>query len=425
MSLSLIQQRIQHHGYEKVYEYISRCPEVLTDWQEIARPEQLPPDGDWQYWMIKAGRGFGKTRSGAEWVKAKVNNGYKRIALVGATAADVRDIMVEGEAGILSLYDDDPPEYIPSKRQLQWSNGAKAYTYSAEEPKRLRGPSHDAAWADELAAWKYATASWDQLMFGLRLGVNPQCCVTTTPRPIKVIKDLIKDSGSVVTVGSTYDNKANLAPQFYSKIIQKYEGTRLGRQEIHAEILDDNPDSVFSRNDIDTYRLDSVPEEIQLVMVHVGVDPAVTSGDDADDTGIVVAGRDSRNPPHFYVLGDHTCHKSPMGWAAAAVYSYHNYEANKIVGETNNGGELVRTVIHTVDPSVRFEAVHASRGKVTRAEPVGALYEQGRVHHIGTLPKLEDEMCNWSPDMGESPDRMDALVWAITSLTITGRIFAG
>lgn len=426
MGLSKLQQRIKKYGHEAVYEYIKQNPGILSTWSEIARPEQLPPPGDWQYWLIKAGRGFGKTRSGAEWVKMKVETGCKRIALVGATTGDVRDIMVEGEAGILSLYHGEkPPEYIASKRKLTWPNGALATTYSAEEPKRLRGPSHDASWADEVASWKYATQTWDQLMFGLRLGTNPQCCITTTPRPIHLIKELLKDPACVVSVGSTYENKQNLAKQFYKKIIQKYEGTRLGRQEIHAEILDDNPDAVFNRDDIDKYRVDKIPDGIDIIRKHVGVDPAISSGENADDTGIVTSGQDQQDPSHYYVFRDDTCHLSPQGWASKSVQVYHTSMADKIIGEVNNGGDLVGTIIKSVDPSVNYEAVHASRGKITRAEPIGALYEQGRVHHVGSFPLMEDEMCNWSPDMGGSPDRMDALVWAITSMMSPSKIFVG
>ena len=426
MGLSLIQCRIHEHGYERVYRYVSQHPEILDDWKEIARPEQLCPENMRSVWMMLAGRGFGKTRSGAEWLTEEIRTGRSmRSALVGATVSDVRDTMVEGEAGIMAITRPGEVEYIPSRRKLTWENGAVTLTFSAEEPNRLRGPAHDKAWTDELAAWKYPQETWDQLMFGLRLGPRPQCCVTTTPRPIKLIKDLIKDPTCTVTTGSTYDNKANVSKHFYKTIIQRYEGTRLGRQEIHAEILDDNPDSVFRRIDIDNNRLQKVPSDVALIRCHVGVDPAVTSGENSDDTGIVTVAQDRQSPSHYYVLADDTCHKSPTGWASRAVYSYKVNTADKIVGEVNNGGDLVETIIRSVDPSVNFKSVRASRGKVTRAEPVGALYEQGRVHHIGSFPKLEDEMCNWSPDLPDSPDRMDALVWAISSMVASTTIFVG
>ena len=264
------------------------------DWRYRARPEQLPPAGSWRVWLLMAGRGFGKTRCGAEWVRAEVKAGRRRIALVGPTAADARNVMVEGESGILAISPDpERPLYEPSKRRLTWPNGAVATTYSADEPERLRGPQHDAAWCDELGAWRYPEA-WDMLMFGMRLGADPRTVVTTTPRPAKLIRDLVRDPICVVTRGASYENRGNLAPAFFDQIIRKYEGTRLGRQELEAELLEDTPGALWSHASIEASRLRSAPEMTRVV---VAIDPAVTSGDEADETGIVVAGKDKNDRP--------------------------------------------------------------------------------------------------------------------------------
>jgi hypothetical protein len=260
-------------------------------------------------------------------------------------------------------------------------------------------------------AWKYPQETWDMLQFGLRLGDDPRCAITTTPKPIPLIRDILKNPVTAVTKGSTYDNITNLAPAFVDIIISKYEGTRLGRQELNAEILDDNPDALWQRSNIDDHRVSSIPE---LVRVVVGVDPAATSKAGSDDTGIVVAGIDKRM--HGYVLGDYTCHTTPQKWAQEVIAAYHKHSADRIVGETNNGGEMVEHTLRTVDPGIPFKAVHASRGKQTRAEPISAYYEQGRIHHVGSFPALEDQMCDWVPGVSDSPDRVDALVWALTEL---------
>ena len=669
-NLSIIQQAVQTPHDEALLmsmmeeENIS-ADELLYSWELFARPSQLTPKKDWLYWLICSGRGFGKTRAAAEWIRNQVENYNKRhIALVGATAADVRDTMVMGVSGILSVCPPwNRPEYIPSKRVLIWPNGATATTYSAEKPDRLRGPAHDCfiagtkirtmqgkvsieylkigdkvltrkgerkitdyrsrkhlvgrvtfsngieltgtkdhpimtnygwkamsglkkgdcalcfgmkdqmdifqgrktvktsididgygsnttekyqkgiistikmgikritkyltlklcrqknivyytmqwlkkyiwnasivekllleskmipglqyaevanvkeqkiienqlknvfiaeknfyqkeersvvsvastwvpvgkktvynmtveqqheyyandilvsncAWTDELATWQRMQDTWDMLMFGLRIGDKPQCVVSTTPRPVKLIKELIKDKNTAITGGDTFENRANLSQVFFDRIIQKYKGTRLGRQEIYAEILDDNPEALFDRDIIDKYRVKSAP---QLVAVSVGVDPAVTSNENSDDTGIIVAGKSKDN--HFYILADLTCHKSPDKWARVAVNAYNDYFANKIVAETNNGGDMVKILMKAVDPTVRVKTVTATRGKALRAEPISSLYEQGRVHHVGIFPKLEDQQTQWDPSLGEvSPDRLDAAVWALTDLSKT------
>lgn len=391
-----------------------KAVDPVYDWPRLARPSQLPPDGDWRVWLVMAGRGFGKTRTGVEWVRAQVESGAcGRLALVAPTAADARDVIVEGQSGILAISpNSNRPVYEPSKRRLTWPNGALATLYSAEEPDRLRGPQHDGAYCDELAAWSRPEA-WDMLLMGLRLGANPRAVVTTTPRPVRIVRDLLTDPTVAVTRGSTYENAANLAPAFMAQIIAKYEGTRLGRQELQGDLLDDVPGALWTRANLDATRVAKAPD---LRRVVVAIDPAVTSGESADETGIVVAGAGVDD--QFYVLADLTCRLSPDGWARRAVKAYHDYEANRIVGEVNNGGDMVALTIKTVDPSVPFKAVHASRGKRVRAEPIAALYEQGRVHHVGSFPDLEDQQCQFAPDVFDgSPDRVDALVWALAELT--------
>jgi phage terminase large subunit-like protein len=395
---------------------------LKNSWPAVARPNQLPPPGDWwQIWLLLAGRGFGKTRTLAEWVCEQVASGQaSRIALVAATAADARDVLVEGESGILAVA--PPwfrPIYEPSKRRLTWPNGAIATTFSAEEPDRLRGPQHDAAVCDELASWSRAE-TWDMLQFGLRLGRNPRCLVATTPRPIKLIRELLAREGRdvVVTRGSTYENRANLAPGFFDQVIRKYEGTRLGRQELNAELLDDTPGALWSHGIIDAARQAAAPNLARIV---VAIDPASTSGEDADETGIVVLGRD--NQGHGYVLADASGKYQPIEWAKIAIAAYRAHHADRIVAERNNGGDMVEATIRMVDQNVPVTTVWASRGKVTRAEPVSALYEQGRMHHVGTFPQLEDQMTNFTSDFdrqaaGYSPDRLDALVWAATELLV-------
>lgn len=364
--------------------------------------------------MILAGRGFGKTRTGAETVRYWVEAGQgRRIALVARTAADVRDVMVEGESGLLAICPPwNKPVYEPSKRRVRWPNGAIATTYSGDKPDQLRGPQHDKAWADEIAAWRYPD-SWDQLQFGLRLGDNPQAVVTTTPRPIKIVREILADTSTVSTRGNTYENAANLAPSALARLKAKYENTRLGQQELYAVLLDDNPFALWKRENIDETRVTRMPD---LKRVVVAIDPSVTANEDSDETGIVVGGVGMDG--HGYILEDLTFSGSPDKWAKQAVSAYHKYKADRIIAETNNGGDMVEFTIKTVDPTVPFRQVHASRGKRTRAEPVAALYEQKKVHHVGMFAELEDQMCQWTE--GEaSPDRMDALVWLLTDLIVS------
>jgi len=395
---------------------------ALYNWYMWARYEQWPPEGEWRTWLILAGRGFGKTRAGAEWVRLQVEQGRRRIALVGPTAADVRDVMIEGQSGLLNIAPPwARPSFQPSKRRLVWPNGAKAFCYSAEEPERLRGPQHDAAWADELAAWSRPEAVWDQLQFGLRLGDDPRAAITTTPKPLALLRTLIEDPHCKVTRGSTYENYRNLAPTFLTRIVRRYQGTRLGRQELEAELLTDAPGALWTYDLLRSCRRAQAPD---LQRVVVAVDPSGSTGaDEGDWQGIVVAGIgvDGRG----YVLADRTCRLSPEGWGRRAVEADDAFGADRIVAEKNFGGDMVRFTLQAVRATVPVTLVSASRGKVVRAEPVSALYEQGLVSHVAPadgddpLAALEDEMrqATASGYVGpRSPNRLDALVWALTAL---------
>ncbi|MGB1893118.1 MAG: DNA-packaging protein [Candidatus Latescibacterota bacterium] len=391
----------------------NEAAEILEDWRFWARPDQIAPEGDWRVWLILAGRGFGKTRCGAEWVHEQIRQGRERIALVGETKADVRDVMVEGESGILATAGRNRPLYEPSKRRLTWPNGAIGVCYSGDEPDQLRGPQHDAAWLDELAKYRYAEETWSNLDLGLRLGESPQAVITTTPRPVQIMRELVADELVTVTRGSTYDNLQNLAESFAKRIVERYEGTRLGRQELHAEILDDVVGALWSREMIDAHRLRETPPHFERIVV--GVDPAVTSGEDADETGILVAGMIGNRG---YIVEDLSGQYTPQEWAIQAIKAYYKYNADRIVAEVNQGGDMVEHTIRTVDRNVSYKAVRAARGKILRAEPIAALYEQGRIHHCGTFAALEDQLCMYTHESRDSPDRLDALVWALTDLMI-------
>lgn len=394
---------------------------LFYDWERWARPNQMPPPGDWDGWLVLGGRGGGKTRTATEWVRSNVEAGTaKRIALISETSADGRDVLVEGESGILAVSPPwAKPLYESSKRRVTWPNGAVATLYDAREPDQLRGPQHDLAVLDEGAKYRYAQEVFDQMLLGLRLGTHPRWLMTTTPRPIKLIRDLIKDARVVVTRYSSRDNLKNLARSFRTNVIDRYAGTRIGRQEIDAEILEDVPGALWNRRNLDEnrVRMQDVPGLVRLV---VAIDPAITSGDSANETGIIAAGVDDKQ--HGYTLEDATLRGSPDAWARRAISLYRKYEADKIVAEANQGGEMVERVLRSIDPSVPVTLVRATRGKYVRAEPISALYEQNRVSHVGTLPELEDQMIAFTPEMasvrdpGESPDRVDALVWAYADL---------
>lgn len=391
---------------------------LLYQWAGFhARPAQEIPEGEWSYWLILAGRGFGKTRTGAETVREWVKTS-RYVNLIGATSDDARDIMVEGESGILAICPkDERPYYKKHESKLEWPNGAVSLIFTADKPDRLRGKQHEKIWADELAAWRYMDA-WDQAKFGLRLGKSPQAIITTTPRPLKVLREILDDPRAVVTRGSTYDNKQNLAKPFFESIITKYEGTRIGRQELNAELLDDIPGALWARANIDNHRktAHSMPDMQRVV---VGVDPSVTNEEGSDETGIICAGLGVDG--EGYVWNDSSGRMSPNGWGKKSVSLFHSESADVVVAECNNGGDMVRDTIKSVDSNVNVKLVRASRGKVIRAEPVAALYEQGRVHHVGNLDTLEDQMVSFTSDFdrksqGYSPDRVDALVWAISEL---------
>jgi phage terminase large subunit-like protein len=411
--------------------FLTACSDdaILAAWYDWrgtwARGNQTAPPGEWRVWILLAGRGFGKTRSGAEWVREEVEKGARHIALVSDTAADTRDVMIEGQDGIIAVCPPwDRPLYEATKRRLTWKNGATATAYAAEAPELLRGPQHDRAWCDELAKWKnlrkrddQGGTAWDNLMFGLRQGAA-QCVVTTTPRPIRLIRDLLARATTVVTRGSSYENRANLSAIYFSEVIKPYEGTRLGRQEINAELLEDIQGALWLRAwfEREGFRVFERPTCERIV---VAVDPPASSHEGSDEAGIVVAGRrDERG----YVLADRSIPKaSPDQWARRAIAAYHEYEADLIVAEVNNGGEMVAHTIHTIDAGIPVKSVHASRGKRTRAEPISAMYEQGRISHCGVFDAMEAQQAQWVPDSGDdSPDRLDACVWALTELMLGG-----
>lgn len=420
------------------------------DWHFWARPDQLPPaddcecgcEGRWLVWLILAGRGWGKTRTGAEWCHENINNGtYRRLHLVGSTASDVRDIMVEGPSGILATAKpENPVHYSPTKRRLEWANGAVALCFSADEPERFRGVQCEAAWADELAAWRYEE-SWKQLQLGLRLGKFPRTVVTTTPRPTRLVKRLAKaalpslsPSGEVLalprnhmTKGTTYDNIANLAEAFIQEITQEYEGSRFGRQELYAEILEDSESALWTRELIEDHRVEPprpgeerVPRELKKIVV--GVDPAVTFGEESDETGIVVCGLDYNDKA--WVLQDASGKYNAEGWARRVVDVYQTWEDEYfpesilVVAEQNMGGELVERNIVVENPLVTVKLVRAKKSKVLRAEPVSTAYERHKVYHLGPFDKLEDQMCTYEAGSDNSPDRLDALVYALTELVV-------
>lgn len=413
----------------------ARVEELKHDWNFWARDNQLEPDGlEWNTWFINAGRGFGKTRSGVEWVREQVKRGVKRIAAVASTNSDIERVMVKGESGFLSVcWKGDKtyagkkmgfPEWSPTKRTLTWENGASVQFFSAEEPERLRGPQFELAWCDELAAWNKDIDTWDMLQFCMRLGKHPRIMVTTTPKPTKLVRRILKEPKTVVTSGSTFDNASNLAGTYLQAVRDQYEGTRLGRQELYAEVLEEAEGALWNTDMLEAAEVkhEDVPDLARIV---VALDPAVTSNAESDMTGIVVAGIDVNGIA--YVLGDYTDKLSPAGWANKAISLYHQYEADRIVAEVNQGGDMVKTTIHGEDETIPYKAVRASRGKYARAEPISALYERGLVKHVANPPdgaslnELETQMRTWEP-LGSigSPDRLDALVWAITDLSLNG-----
>ena len=416
------------------------------DWlKQLARREQLEPEGDWTTWLYLAGRGAGKTRSCAEWLAAKaVFQPNTRCAVIARTYADARDTCAEGESGILNVLRRYQmlENYNRSIGEIILTNKSRIKLFSAEEPDRLRGPQHEFIWCDELAAWQYED-TWDQAQFGLRLGDNPQVAIATTPRPTQLLKRIMEQPTTVITRGTTYDNLSNLAPTMANSILNRYEGTRLGRQELMGEMIWEVEGALWTADLLDQHRVspemlkreaqplaplgnglsglelisDQQRAQIELVRIVVAIDPAVTTGENSDETGIVVVGKGSDG--HGYVLDDRSCRESPLQWAHRAIQAWNDWgKIGPIVAEANQGGDLIETTLRAVDPHIPFRKIHAKVGKRLRAEPVSALYEQGRVHHVGTFPLLEDQMTGWLPDSGVSPDRLDALVHGIVELDL-------
>lgn len=406
--------------------------ELQFSYEFLARDNQLPPDGDWNVWFLNCGRGFGKTWTGVQWVREQVKQGKKRIAAVASTNSDILRVMVKGESGFLSLcWKGDKtykgkemgfPEWSPTKRTLTWANGAQVEFYSAEEPERLRGPQFEAAWCDETASWNKDQETWDMLQFCLRLGKHPRVCVTTTPKSTVLIRKLLKDPKTVITTGSTFDNTNNLAATYLTAVREQYEGTRLGRQELYAEVLTENEGALWTADMIDNCQITS-SELPPLIRKVVAVDPAVSSNVESDNTGIVVAGICEQGKA--YILGDYTFKGSPETWANKVVSLYHEFECSRIVYESNQGKDLIPSLFKTIDENLPLKGVHASTAKMARAEPVSALYEQGKVFHVrdseAPLTELETQLTTWEP-LGKfkSPDRLDAMVWALTELLLKG-----
>lgn len=406
---------------------IEALPFLFEFW---AMEHQLPPKGDWRTWVILGGRGAGKTRAGAEWVRSMVEGPTplsagkaSRLALLGDTFDQVREVMIMGDSGILNLCPKDRrPDWISTRKMLVWPNGAVAHAHSAQDPERLRGPQFDAAWVDELAKWRKAEDVWDMLQFGLRLGEHPRVCVTTTPRNVALLRALLERENTVSTHATTFANAANLAPGFLDEMVARFEGTRLGRQELEGLLLTDTQGALWTSEMIAAAQARDIPPLDRIV---VAVDPPVTSGPKADECGIVVAGAVTKGPAHkwkAYVLEDATiAGASPLTWAQHAVAVFERHGADRLLAEVNQGGEMVETLIRQVDPMISFQALHASVSKGGRAEPVAALYEQGRVEHVTGLGKLEDQMCQMTAQGYEgngSPDRLDALVWALKALLL-------
>jgi predicted phage terminase large subunit-like protein len=393
----------------------ARTPD--SAWRREARPEQLPPEGDWFVWLALAGRGWGKTWTGARWLSEQALSRPGDYAVIGRSEQDTREVCVEGRSGLLGALGlgIGSPAYKRGTGQIRLPNGSVIYSYSAESPESTRGPNLSGAWCDELASWRFLDTMWNEtLLPAVRIG-DPRIVVTTTPRPVKLLRELLsrEDSSVVVTRGSTFENAEHLSAQALAEF-RRWEGSRIGRQELLGELLDDVEGALWTRGLIEPYRVQKVHRDA-LQRVVVGVDPAVTAGENSDETGIVVVGLDELG--ELYVLDDQTCKLPPDGWARRVADTYTKWGADRIVAESNNGGQLVESVLRTVSSTLPITLVHASNGKTARAEPVAARYEQGKAHHVGSWPELEDQMCTWVPRASrDSPDRVDALTWACTEL---------
>lgn len=400
---------------------LSDFPQAPKEWSFQGRLEQMPPEGDWRTWLLLGGRGSGKTRAGAEWVHAVASAGRRsdlRIALIAETLGDAREVMIDGISGICRIARKNRPEFEISRRRLVWPNGAVAQVFSSEDPESLRGPQFHMAWCDELAKWKHGQETFDMLQFGLRLGEAPRQLVTTTPRPVPLLKALISDPGTRLARISTMANERNLAPGFIDALSRRYGGTRLGRQELEGELIEDREDGLWKRDAIEALTIRFTGTLRRIV---VAVDPPASAGA-GSCCGIVVAGLEASG--RAVVLADCSVEgASPAGWAGAVAKAYHRFGADRIVAEVNQGGDMVSAMLRSIDATLPVLAVRATRGKFLRAEPVAALYEQGRVAHAGRFTALEDQMCDFGPDglsNGRSPDRLDALVWALTALMLDG-----
>ena len=401
-----------------------RMKEALRfEWKKWARANQIPPKGNWRVWLILAGRGFGKTRTGAETLRQWIRDGLcRRLALVAETEIEARQVMVEGSSGLLAVHPpSEKPQYEPSKRQINWPNGAVATCFSAEAYEQLRGPQFDGAWVDELAKFREGEKVWDQLMFSLRLGRDPRVIVTTTPRPTKFLKRLIKDPDVVVTKGSTFDNAKNLAKPFLDHIHRQYEKSWLGRQELYADFIEAKEGSLWTPQLLERARISF--KDVPLKRLVIAIDPAVSHGAQSDETGIIAAGVTAEGTG--VVLEDLSLKGPSILWIQKAIEAYHRLKADRIVAEVNMGGDLVEQLLRSYDPSISYKAVRATRNKATRAEPIAALYEQGKVWHAKYLLNLEDQLCSYVPGITfKSPDRLDALVWALTDLMLTSSVKA-
>jgi len=395
---------------------------LYTEWINKARPKQLPPqDVNFFIWLILAGRGWGKTKTGAQDIALyAMRNANVICAVVAPTFGDLRRVCFGGPSGLLSIIPKECTDnsfgtngFASANMEIRLANGSKIVGYAAVSPERLRGPQFHRAWCDELASWQYPDA-FDQLMFGLRLGDNPQCLITTTPKPLKILKDLVVRDDVYLTKGNTFENEENLAESALAMMRERYEGTALGRQELYAEILDDVEGALWNNAMIESCRLNK-EEERDLTQIIVAVDPAVTTGDDSDETGIVVVGKDRNN--EYYVLEDLSGRHTADSWGRIVLNAYYEWEADRIIAEVNNGGDLVEKVIRDKDNNVSYRSVRATRGKMLRAEPIAALYEQKRVHHMGIFADLESQMCSYVGQLKPSPDRLDALVWGLTELS--------
>ena len=394
---------------------------LYTEWLQSARSKQLQPKEEHYIWLILAGRGWGKTRTGAQDIALyALRNPDSICAVVAPTHGDLRRVCFGGPSGLMTIIpqecfstEKDRKGYSQSTSEIRLYNGSKIIGYAASEPERLRGPQFHRAWADELAAWRYSEA-FDQLMFGLRLGENPQCVITTTPKPTKIIKDLMIRQDVKVTSGDTFENADNLADTALTMLKERYEGTTLGRQELYAEVIEDLEGALWNSKMIDDTRL-AEDEERELKQIIVAIDPAVTANENSDETGIVVVGKDHNE--RYYVLEDVSGRYTPDQWGRRAINCFYDWSADRIVAEVNNGGDLVERLLRSIDSNIPYRSVRATRGKLTRAEPVSALYEQKRVHHVGYFSELESQMCSYTGETRPSPDRLDALVWGLTELS--------